>query len=52
MSYDRTSKQTEITTLYIDDLTSQTFIEINNPFKVNLLSARTATRAGNVGDFI
>ena len=51
MSYDRTSKQTEITTL-IDDLTSQTFIEINNPFKVNLLSARTATRAENVGDFI
>ena len=31
MSYDRTSKQTE--TLYMDDLTSQTFKGINNPFK-------------------
>ena len=33
MSYDRKNKQTEITTLYMNDLTSQTFKGINNPFK-------------------
>ena len=31
MGYDRTNKQTE--TLYMDDLTSQTFKEIKNPFE-------------------